>query len=59
MGLAIRKAKKMVLGMGLSKYEAKKAAKDATVEEENKFLAADSSGEGEKSAADVTEDGSF
>ena len=49
----------MVLGMGLSKYEAKKAAKDATVEEESKCLATDSSGEGEKSAADVTEDGSF
>ena len=58
-GLAIRKAKKMVLGTGISKYEAKKAAKDATVEEESKFLAAESAGEGENSAADVTEDGYF
>ena len=32
------------LGMGLSQYEAKKAAKDATVEGEIKFLAAESSG---------------
>ena len=49
----------MVLGMGLSKYEAKKAAKDATVEEDSKCLAEESAGEVEKSAVDVTEDGSF
>ena len=46
MGLVIRKAKKLFLGMGLSQYEAKKAAKDATVEEESKCLAAESAGEG-------------
>ena len=49
----------MVLGMGLSKYEAKKAAKDATVEEESKCLAEETAGEGEKSATEVTKDGYF
>ena len=48
MGLAIRKAKKIVLRMGISKYEANKVAKDATVEKESKCLAEDSAGEGEK-----------
>ena len=32
-GLAIRKAKKLALGVGLSKSEAKKAAEDAASEE--------------------------
>ena len=59
MGIAIRKAKKFALGMVLSQSEAKKAAEDATAEEESKYLAAEASGEGEKSAAEVTEDGSF
>ena len=59
MGLAIRNAKKLALGMGLSQYEAKKAAEDATAEEESKCLAAEAAGEGEKSAAEVTDDGSF
>ena len=58
-GLAIIKATKMALGMGLSQSEAKKAAEDATVEEESKFLAAEAAEEGEKSAAEVTEDGYF
>ena len=49
MGLEIRKAKTMVLGMGLSQYEAKKAAEDAAVEEERKCLEAEAAGEGEKS----------
>ena len=45
--------------MGLSKSEAKKAAEDAAAEEERKCLVAEASGKGEKSAAEVTEDGSF
>ena len=49
MGLAIRKAKKLALGMALSKSEAKKAAEDAAAEEESKCLAAEAAGEGEKS----------
>ena len=44
--------------MGLSQYEAKNAAEDAKEEEESKCLAAEASGEGEKSSAEVTEDGS-
>ena len=48
-GLEIRKAKTMVLGMGLSQYEAKKAVEDAAVEEERKCLEAEAAGEGEKS----------
>ena len=59
MGLAIIKAKKLALGMGLSQSEAKKAAEDATAEEGRKYLAAEAAGEGEKSAAEVTEYGSF
>ena len=59
MELTIRKAKKLAFGMGLSQSEAKKASEDATSEEESKFLAAESAGEGEKSAAEVTEDGSL
>ena len=35
------------LGMGLSQYEAKKAAEDATAEEESKCLVAETAGEGE------------
>ena len=45
--------------MGLSQSEAKKAAEDATAEEKSKCLTAEAAGEGEKSAAEVTEDGSF
>ena len=58
-GLAIRKAKKLALGVGLSQSEAKKAAEDTTAEEESKCLAAEAAGGGEKSAAEVTEDGYF
>ena len=50
---------KTALGMGLSQSEAKKAAEYATSEEERKCLVAEAAGEGEKSAAEVTEDGSF
>ena len=39
-GLAIRKAKKLALGMGISHSKAKKEAEDATAEEESKFLEA-------------------
>ena len=49
MGLAIRGAKKLALGMGLSKYEVKKAEEDAAAEEESKYLATEASGECEKS----------
>ena len=48
-GLAIRKAKKLALGMGLSKSKAKKAAEDIAAEEESKCLAAEAAGEGGKS----------
>ena len=58
-GFVIIKAKKMALGMGLSQSEAKKAAEDAAAKEERKCLAAEAAGEGEKSAAEVTEDGYF
>ena len=39
-GLAIRKAKKLALGMGISHSKAKKEAEDKTAEEERKFLEA-------------------
>ena len=58
-GPAIRKAKKLALEMGISQYEAKKAAEDAEEEEERKCLESESTGEGEKSAAEVNEYGSF
>ena len=58
-GLAIRKAKKMALGMGISQSEAKKAAEDATTGEDSKCLESEAAGEDEKSAAEVTEDGSL
>ena len=48
MGLAIRKAKRLALGMALSKSEAKKSAEDAAAEEERKCLAAEAAGEGGK-----------
>ena len=48
-GLEIRKAKKLALGMALSKSEEKKVAEDAAAEEERKCLAAEATGEGEKS----------
>ena len=59
MGLAIRKAEKMALGMEIYKSKAKRAAEDAAAEEERKCLAEEASGEGEKSVAEVTEDGYF
>ena len=40
--------------MGLSQSEAKKAAEDATAEEEIKCLAEKAAGEGEKSVDEVT-----
>ena len=49
MGLAIRQAKKLVLGMALPKYEANKAAEDVAAGEERKFLAEEAAGEGENS----------
>ena len=48
MGLAIRKAKKLALGMGISQAKAKKVAEDAVAEGEGKFLVAEAAGEGEK-----------
>ena len=48
MGLSIRKAKQLALGMGLYKSEAKRAAEDVAAEEEIKFLAAEAAEEGEK-----------
>ena len=47
-GLAIRKAKKLALGMGLSQSEAKKAAEYATAEEWSKCLEEEAAGDGEK-----------
>ena len=46
-GLLIVWAKTMALWMGLSQSEAKKAAEDATEEEESKYLAAEAAGWGE------------
>ena len=48
MGLEIRKANKLALGMGLSQSKSRKAAEDAAAEEERKCLAAEAAGEGEK-----------
>ena len=45
--------------MGISQSEAKKAAEYSTEEEERKCLVAEAAGDGEKSAAEATEDGSF
>ena len=45
--------------MGLSQYEVKKAAEDATAEEESKYLVAEAAGEGERSAAEVEYYGSL
>ena len=45
--------------MGLSQSEAKKSEEYAAAEEESKCLAEEAAGGGEKSAAEVTEDGSF
>ena len=47
MGFAIKKANKKAYGMGLYQPKAKNIAKDATSEEEGKFLIAESSGESE------------
>ena len=52
MGIAIRKAKKLALGMGLSQSEAKKAAEYEAAEEEGKYLAAEPAREGEKLSAE-------
>ena len=49
MGIAIIKAKKLALGMALSKSEAEKAAEYAAAEEERKILTAEATGDGEKS----------
>ena len=46
MGLAIRRTKRLSLGMGLYQYKEKKAAEDATVEEYIRFLAAEAAGKG-------------
>ena len=54
-GLAIRKAKRLALGVALYKYEAKKTTEDAASEEESKCLAADSAWEGEKSDEGASE----
>ena len=59
MRIAIGKSQKLALGIGISQSEAKKAAEDATAEEVSKCMAAEAAGEGEKSAAQVTDDGSF
>ena len=48
MGLAIRGAKNIALGMGISQSKAKKAAAYAAAEEERKCMAAEAAGEGEK-----------
>ena len=48
MGLAIRKAEILALGMGLSRSEANKAVEEATAGEQSKCLAAEAAGEGEK-----------
>ena len=44
MGLVIRKAQKLALGMALSKSEARNVAEDAAEEEESKYLAAEAAG---------------
>ena len=51
-GIVIRKAKKLALGMGISQYEAKKAAEYKAAEEEGKYLAAEPAREGEKLSAE-------
>ena len=48
-GLAMRKAKKLALGMALSKSKAKKTVEDAAAEEERICMAAESAGENAKS----------
>ena len=48
-GLAIRKANKLALETAPSKLEAKKAAEDASAEEESKCLAIEAVGKGGKS----------
>ena len=45
--------------MGISQSEAEKAAEYTTADEDSKFLAAEAAGKDEKSAAEVTEYGSF
>ena len=57
--IALWDSQKSALGMALSKSEAKKTAEDAAAEEERKCLAAEATGEGEKSSAEANEDGSF
>ena len=45
-GIAIRKAKKLALGIGMSESEAKKAAEDEAAEEERKCLTGEAAWEG-------------
>ena len=45
----MRKAKKLALGMALSKYESKKTVEDAASEEERICMAAEDAGENVKS----------
>ena len=45
-GIAIRKAKQLALGMGISQSNAKKASEYAALEEESKCLSSEASGEG-------------
>ena len=59
MGLLIRKAKNLALGMVLSQSEANKSAEDTIVEKGDKFLVAKAAGDGEKSASEVTDYGYF
>ena len=48
-GIAMQKAKKMALGMALSKSEAKKTVEDAAAEEDMICMAAEADGENSKS----------
>ena len=47
MRLAIRKAKKVAFGLGISQSESKKTAENALAKEQKKCLAAEAAGEGE------------
>ena len=54
MRLAIRKTKKLALGIELSKYEENEAPEDATAEEVRKFTAEEAAGKGDNSTSEVT-----
>ena len=45
MRLAIRKAKKLAFGLGISQSESNKTAEDATAEEQRKYLGEEAAGE--------------